>query len=68
MSKQNPASILSHSTDVQPVEQIVSDIKARICLEGDKSHVSVKQQLAYLEQLTEFEFGRFLLKLPFESR
>ncbi|HVE43769.1 MAG TPA: class I SAM-dependent methyltransferase [Gammaproteobacteria bacterium] len=63
MGNVNQARLLSHAlTTVASDDQFIHQIADRIKREGDKPHVSVEQQLALLEQLSQLEFGRFLLQ------
>jgi SAM-dependent methyltransferase len=62
MEKVTQARLLSHNLIVDSGDQFIDDIATRIKQQGDKPHVSVKQQLELLEQLSKFEFGRFLLQ------
>lgn len=43
------------------LEQSYEQLKKNIIALGDKPYVSVEEQLALLEQLSEFEFGKFLI-------
>ncbi|WP_231951018.1 class I SAM-dependent methyltransferase [Legionella waltersii] len=43
------------------LEDSILQIQTRILQEGNKPHVSVEEQFALLQQLSEFEFGRFLI-------
>lgn len=55
-------SLISHNINPASIEDVVKKIAERIKQEGDKSYVTVKQQLKLLEQLNQFDFGRFLLR------
>ena len=57
-----PNKLLSHSTYPETLQNIAEKVKSRIILQGDFQHVTVEKQLALLDQLTQFDFGRFLLQ------
>lgn len=52
----------SHSVFSEPLAYTLERIAARIRQEGDKPYVSVARQLELLQQLSQFEFGQFLLQ------
>jgi SAM-dependent methyltransferase len=54
--------MISHNSTPLPMEEVLKKYKARIQEAGDQPHVTVKKQLALLQALTEFGFGRFLLQ------
>lgn len=54
------AAILSHGSDT-PLADRIAQIKERLIAEGDKSYVTVAQQLELLEQFQQFELGRFII-------
>jgi ubiquinone/menaquinone biosynthesis C-methylase UbiE len=54
--------IISHNNKTIDLEDSILQIQTRILQEGNKPHVSVEEQLALLQQLSEFEFGQFLIK------
>lgn len=54
-------SLISHRPEGRPLEAVISELRGRIIAEGDKPCSSVAEQLSWLEQLTCFELGRFLL-------
>ena len=54
--------LLSHNTKKNRFTNAVNNISQRIVSEGDKPHVSVEKQLELLHQLTQFDFGCFLLE------
>lgn len=54
--------LLSHVVSPEKMENIIQKITERIKREGDKSYVTVTQQLNLLSQLNEFDFGRYLLQ------
>lgn len=56
------ANIISHATAPLSIEDTLDMISARIRQAGDKPHVTVERQLALLQELSDFEFGRFLLQ------
>lgn len=53
--------LLSHTVLKENITDAIEKISSRIKQQGDKSDVTVKTQLDILEQLSQFEFGRFLL-------
>ncbi len=53
--------LISHAITQTDLSSAVNKIKQRIENAGDLEHVSVAEQLAILTQLTQFDFGRFLL-------
>jgi hypothetical protein len=52
--------LISHGTN-ESFDSIMQKIVLRIKQEGDKPYISVQGELELLEQLAEFDFGRFLL-------
>lgn len=54
--------LLSHQVTAPDLAITVNNIKARIIKAGDLPHVSVKRQLQILNELTAFDFGKFLLQ------
>lgn len=60
MSKQE--NIISHNTGSSHLNAAIQQMKERIIKEGDKSHVTVETQLQILQELSQFEFGQFLIK------
>lgn len=54
--------LISHTSQEKDIATIVAQIKERLILEGDKPDATVKEQLELLEQLQQFDFGRFLLE------
>lgn len=54
--------MLSHSETIVSLAARIKSISERIRAEGDKPHVTVAHQLDILKQLSEFEFGRFLIQ------
>ena len=54
--------LLSHSPSSVTIESIVKNIADKIQSQGDKAHVTVKYQLELLNQLSQFELGRFILQ------
>jgi SAM-dependent methyltransferase len=53
---------LSHTISPESLDDCIQKISARIRLEGDKPYVTVTRQLELLEQLAQFDLGRFLLQ------
>ncbi|MDR3476479.1 MAG: class I SAM-dependent methyltransferase [Gammaproteobacteria bacterium] len=52
--------LISHGTN-ESFDSIMQKTALRIKQEGDKPYISVQGELELLEQLAEFDFGRFLL-------
>lgn len=61
MSKQEH--IISHNTDSSRLNTVMQQMKERITNEGDKPHVTVEAQLKILQELSQFGFGQFLIKI-----
>jgi ubiquinone/menaquinone biosynthesis C-methylase UbiE len=53
--------ILTHETNEVNLDDIVESIKQRLIQMGYKDGITVQERLNLLKQLTEFEFGRYLL-------
>ena len=53
--------LLSHALLTENVDVAIQEISSRIKQQGDKPYATVQTQLEILEQLSQFEFGRFLL-------
>lgn len=53
--------LLSHTVLTQNIDIAIQEIATRIKQQGDKPYVTVQTQLEILEQLSQFEFGRFLI-------
>ncbi len=54
--------LLSHNQQVTGLHNTLEMIRKRIKDEGDKPYVTVARQLKLLMELSQFEFGRFLLQ------
>lgn len=54
--------LISHSENPQNLDLITKKIKDRIQRQGDKPYCSAERQLELLEQLSEFDFGQYLLQ------
>lgn len=54
--------LISHAENPQNVDLITKKIKERIQQQGDKPYCSVERQLELLQQLSEFDFGQYLLQ------
>ncbi len=52
----------SHVVSPENIQKTMQTITQRIENEGDKPHVTVKRQIEILSQLSEFDFGRYLLQ------
>jgi uncharacterized protein involved in tolerance to divalent cations/SAM-dependent methyltransferase len=53
--------LLSHAFSTENITVAIQEITSRIKQQGDKPYVTVQTQLEILEQLSQFEFGRFLI-------
>ncbi|HVY53222.1 MAG TPA: class I SAM-dependent methyltransferase [Gammaproteobacteria bacterium] len=53
--------LISHNISTADLNQIVKEKAEKIKSAGDKPYASVDQQLELLHELTQFDFGRFLL-------
>lgn len=63
MSEKSGQGILqSHSDNSPEISLRLEEIKQRIIAQGDSQLGSVKEKLSILKQLTEFEYGRFLIQ------
>src|SRR3990167_4867075 len=54
--------LISHSIHPDTLQNTVEKIKKRIMSQGDLPDVTVQKQLNLLGQLTQFDFGKFLLQ------
>lgn len=54
--------LISHVCTEETLATTLDKITARIKQEGDKPYITVAEQLGLLNQLAEFDFGRFLLQ------
>src|SRR3990167_8244381 len=54
--------LLSHKVSPQQFDAVYLTAKERIMKLGDKPYVTVEKQLLLLDQLSQFDFGRFLLQ------
>ncbi len=54
--------LISHIISPETLEITIKKITERIKKQGDKPHVTVFRQLELLEQLNQFDFGRYLLQ------
>ena len=54
--------LLSHSIHPEALQHTIEKIKNRIISQGDLPNVTVQKQLDLLDQLTQFDFGKFLLQ------
>ena len=61
MSENLKPRLISHGAQDE-FEEAIKKISARIQHEGDKPYVSVQKQLDLLNQLSQFDFGRFLIE------
>lgn len=62
MPKMEQQHLISHASAEETLTITLDKIAARIKQEGDKPYTTVSEQLALLNQLAEFDFGRFLLQ------
>lgn len=53
--------LISHCVSPENIENVIQKIATRIKATGDKPYASVEYQLELLTQLSQFEFGRFLI-------
>jgi ubiquinone/menaquinone biosynthesis C-methylase UbiE len=53
---------LSHNKDTDSLLEAIDALKKKIVARGDLPHVSVQRQLALVDELTLFPFGRFVLE------
>lgn len=61
MPNSSTSSLISHCISTETLDLCVQKITERIMQQGDKPYVSVKYQLDLLQQLREFDFGKFLI-------
>ncbi|MFW2570084.1 SAM-dependent methyltransferase [Legionella sp. 29fVS95] len=54
--------LISHNIAEETLAIVVDKIAARIKQEGDKPYITVTEQLDLLNQLADFDFGRFLIQ------
>ena len=54
--------LLSHQISPEKFDIIFDKTRKRILEKGDQYHVTVSKQLELLDQLSQFDFGRFLLQ------
>ncbi|MFI4919776.1 MAG: hypothetical protein ACHP65_09500, partial [Legionellales bacterium] len=54
--------LISHAEAPISIEKTIDLISTRIRQEGDKPYATVAYQLTLLQNLSQFEFGRFLLQ------
>jgi len=57
----NKENLITHQSEKQDLTSIVAKLKGRIIRDGDKPDSTVKEQLDLVDQLMNFELGRFLL-------
>lgn len=53
--------LLSHTVSTKNIDIAIQEISSRIKQQGDKTYATVQTQLEILKQLSQFEFGRFLI-------
>lgn len=53
--------LLSHAVSTEDLGVVIEKISSRIKQQGDKPDVTIEAQLELLGELTQFEFGKFLL-------
>lgn len=61
-SKMKQDRLLSHAISSEEIGTTLQNISQRIKLQGDEPYCSVSQQLEVLDQLAQFDFGRYLLQ------
>lgn len=62
MTATPPSSLISHQCESSPdMDALLQASRARLVAEGDLPQASVARQIELLEQLSQFELGRFLL-------
>ena len=54
--------LISHATSPESIDAIVAKAGKRIQQQGDKPGFTVAEQLELLHQLTQFDFGRYILQ------
>lgn len=57
-----PNRLLSHEVTPESLEKTLQMVTQRIKAEGDKSYITIQDQLELLNQLKDFDFGRYLLQ------
>ena len=60
-SKPSSAKLQTHGFDQTNFDKKLSEIRERLNQAGDTKQGTLTNKLAYLQQLTEFEFGRFMI-------
>lgn len=60
--KSNEENMQSHSSNTPEFSRRLEDIKARLTQDGDTESGTLAEKLEILQQLTEFEYGRFLIQ------
>ena len=58
----NQQRLLSHAIAPETVDAFIQKFSEKIKHSGDQPHVTIERQLELLKQLSEFDFGRFLLQ------
>jgi uncharacterized protein involved in tolerance to divalent cations/SAM-dependent methyltransferase len=53
--------LLSHTFSTEKIDVAIQEITFRINQQGDKPYATIQAQLEILEQLSQFEFGQFLI-------
>src|SRR5947208_3403524 len=53
---------ITHMQGTATFEDCLANLKLKIEQRGDLSYISVQEQLRILEEMTDFEFGRFLIQ------
>jgi len=62
LNKMEQQRLISHAISPEAIETTLQKIRERIRQQGDKPHFTVSQQLETLDQLSQFDFGRYLLQ------
>lgn len=56
------STLISHAVSLDSIELTIEKVAKRIMQNGDKPYVTVERQLELLNELSKFDFGRFLLQ------
>lgn len=54
--------LLSHNSNPESLQSTIEKIKNRIIVQGNLPHVSIEKKSSILNELSQFEFGQFLLQ------
>lgn len=53
---------LSHSSETNSLHSAITELRDKIIKRGDLNHVSVDEQLKFIDELEQFPFGRYILE------